>query len=75
MSLVIHPTYFPNILFFSKILNHNKILFEINDNYIKQTLRNRTLIYHANGILNLSIPITLDRIVSVRPKKTEILKP
>ena len=35
MSLVIHPTYFPNVLFFSKILNHNKILFEINDNYIK----------------------------------------
>ena len=57
MSIVIHPTYFPNILFFSKILNHKKILFEINDNYIKQTLRNRTSIYHANGILNLSIPV------------------
>ena len=57
MSLVIHPTYFPNILFFSKILNHKRILFEINDNYIKQTLRNRTLIYHANGILNLSVPV------------------
>ena len=57
MSLIIHPTYFPNILFFSKILNHKKILFEINDNYIKQSLRNRTSIYHANGILNLSIPV------------------
>ena len=57
MSIVIHPTYFPNILFFSKILNHNKILFEINDHYIKQSLRNRTSIYHANGILNLSIPV------------------
>ena len=57
MSLVIHPTYFPNILFFSKILNHNRIFFEINDNYIKQSLRNRTLIYHANGILNLSVPV------------------
>ena len=55
MSLVIHPTYFPNILFFSKILNQDKILFEVNDNYIKQSLRNRTSIYHANGILNLSI--------------------
>ena len=37
MSLVIHPTYFPNILFFSKILNQDKILFEVNDNYIKQS--------------------------------------
>ena len=57
MSLVIHPTYFPNILFFSKILNHNRIFFEINDNYIKQSLRNRTLIYHANGVLKLSVPV------------------
>ena len=57
MSLVIHPTYFPNILFFSKVLNHKRILFEINDNYIKQSLRNRTSIYHANGILNLSVPV------------------
>lgn len=57
MSLVIHPTYFPNILFFSKILDHNRIFFEINDNYIKQSLRNRTLIYHANGVLKLSVPV------------------
>ena len=68
MSLVIHPTYFPNILFFSQILNHDKILFEVNDNYIKQSLRNRTSIYHANGILNLSIP------VKYSSKKKQIFK-
>ena len=68
MSLVIHPTYFPNILFFSKILNQDKILFEVNDNYIKQSLRNRTSIYHANGILNLSIP------VKYSSKKKQIFK-
>ena len=68
MSLVIHPTYFPNILFFSQILNQDKILFEVNDNYIKQSLRNRTSIYHANGILNLSIP------VKYSSKKKQIFK-
>ena len=68
MSLVIHPTYFPNILFFSQILNQEKILFEVNDNYIKQSLRNRTSIYHANGILNLSIP------VKYSSKKKQIFK-
>ena len=68
MSLVIHPTYFPNILFFSQILNHDKILFEVNYNYIKQSLRNRTSIYHANGILNLSIP------VKYSSKKKQIFK-
>lgn len=68
MSLVIHPTYFPNILFFSQILNQDKILFEVNDNYIKQSFRNRTSIYHANGILNLSIP------VKYSSKKKQIFK-
>ena len=72
MSLVIHATYFPNILFFSKILNHNKILFEINDNYIKQTLRNRTSIYHANGILNLSIPVKYSSKKKQKFKEIEI---
>ena len=68
MSLVIHPTYFPNILFFSQILNQDKILFEVNDTYIKQSLRNRTSIYHANGILNLSIS------VKYSSKKKQIFK-
>lgn len=72
MSLVIHPTYFPNILFFSKILNQDKILFEVNDNYIKQSLRNRTLIYHANGILNLSIPVKYSSKKKQKFKEIEI---
>ena len=72
MSLVIHPTYFPNILFFSKILNQDKILFEVNDNYIKQSLRNRTSIYHANGILNLSIPVKYSSKKKQKFKEIEI---
>ena len=72
MSLVIHPTYFPNILFFSKILNQDKILFEVNDNYIKQSLRNRTLIYHAHGILNLSIPVKYSSKKKQKFKEIEI---
>ena len=72
MSLVIHPTYFPNILFFSQILNQDKILFEVNDNYIKQSLRNRTSIYHANGILNLSIPVKYSSKKKQKFKEIEI---
>ena len=72
MSLVIHPTYFPNILFFSKILNQNNIFFEINDNYIKQSFRNRTSIYHANGILNLSIPVKYSSKKKQKFKEIEI---
>ena len=57
MKIIIHPTYFPNIFSFKKIINSTNILFEVNDHYVKQTLRNRTSIHAANGKLNLSVPV------------------
>lgn len=57
MSLLLHPTYFPNIAHFVCIVNAEKLVFEIKDNYQKQTYRNRTYIYGANGKLALQIPI------------------
>ncbi|MEO8934703.1 MAG: WbqC family protein, partial [Xanthomarina sp.] len=51
------PTYFPSIASFVAIANADEIMFEICDNYQKQTYRNRTYIYAANGKLQLSIPI------------------
>ena len=57
MKTIIHPTYFPNISAFKTIINSTNILFEVNDHYVKQTLRNRTEIHAANGKLILSIPV------------------
>ena len=57
MKIIIHPTYFPNIFSFKTIINSTNILFEVNDHYVKQTLRNRTSIHSANGKLNLSVPV------------------
>ena len=57
MTTVIHPSYFPNIEYFSYLLNSEDISFEINDFYQKQTLRNRTSIYGSNGKLDLVIPV------------------
>jgi len=57
MKIIIHPTYFPDINFFSHLIKSNNILFEINDNYQKQTLRNRSSIYGSNGKLKLIIPV------------------
>ena len=57
MKIIIHPTYFPNISAFKTIINSTNILFEVNDHYVKQTLRNRTSIHAANGKLNLSVPV------------------
>ena len=57
MDIIIHPNYFPNIQQFTQILKAEKILFEVSDNYQKQTYRNRTYIYGANGKLGLFIPV------------------
>ena len=58
MKILIHPTYFPNIEFFSHLLKSKNLIFEINDFYQKQTFRNRTSIYGSNGRLNLIIPVS-----------------
>ncbi|WP_298499983.1 WbqC family protein [uncultured Algibacter sp.] len=57
MNIVIHPTYFPNIAHFVAIANAKTVVFEMDDNFVKQTYRNRTYIYGANGKLNLNIPV------------------
>ena len=57
MDILIHPNYFPNIDQFTQIIKANNILFEVSDNYQKQTFRNRTYIYGANGKLGLFIPV------------------
>ncbi|MDF4222941.1 WbqC family protein [Maribacter sp. M208] len=53
---LIHPSYFPNIVTFSYIMHH-PICWEVNDNYQKQTFRNRTYISNDRGKHILSIPI------------------
>ncbi|HON18178.1 MAG TPA: WbqC family protein [Salinivirgaceae bacterium] len=49
--------YFPNIQYFTKILEHGQIILEAHENYQRQTYRNRCKIYAANGIQTLSVPI------------------
>ena len=54
---LIHPTYFPSISHFSAMMQAEKIVFEVEDNFQKQTNRNRTYIYSPNGVQLLNIPI------------------
>ena len=49
--------YLPPIYWFSKFLNEDQISLEQWENFPKQTYRNRTNIYGANGKLSLVIPI------------------
>jgi len=57
MSLFI-PTYFSPISQYGMIYQSDNIEFEIEDNFQKQTYRNRCYIYGANGKQLLNIPIT-----------------
>lgn len=56
-SILIHPAYFGSILQFCHIVQAEELIFENEDNYQKQTYRNRQYIYGANGKLLLNIPI------------------
>lgn len=56
--LILPACYLPPIAYFSVILNSNQpILLEKYEHYPKQTYRNRTAIYSANGKLDLIIPV------------------
>lgn len=54
---VLHPAYFPNVAFFNVYAKSKDIVFELQDNYQKQTYRNRTYICTDRGKHILSIPI------------------
>lgn len=56
MSLI-YPSYFPNIAHYIVVVQSKNLVFEVQDNYQKQTLRNRCYIYGANGKLGLHIPV------------------
>jgi len=57
VQTLIHPSYFPSIAHFVIITKANTLLFEVEDNYQKQTYRNRFYMYGANGKQLLNIPI------------------
>ncbi|MGX7668196.1 WbqC family protein [Flavobacterium pedocola] len=57
MNILIHPTYFPSVSHFAAMVKADTITFEMEDNYQKQTNRNRMYIYSPNGIQMLNIPV------------------
>ena len=61
MNILIHPTYCPSIATFVAIAKADSVVMEVQDNYQKQTYRNRCCIYAANGKLQLSIPVVFSQ--------------
>lgn len=56
-KLLLHPAYFGPISQYVAMIKAKEVVFENDDNYQKQTYRNRMYIYGANGKLLLNIPI------------------
>ncbi len=57
MSLLIYPTYFSPIIHFITLAHKKEVIFEVEDNYQKQTYRTRCYIFGANGKQLLNVPI------------------
>ena len=57
MQALLHPSYFPSISHYVAMEQADSVLFEIEDNFQKQTNRNRAYIYSPNGLQLLNIPI------------------
>ena len=72
MDILIHPTYFPSISHFAAIVQAEKVTFEMEDNFQKQTNRNRTYIYSPNGIQLLNIPVKHSKTAHQKTKDIQI---
>lgn len=57
-TVLLSSAYLPPIEYMALILKHENVIIEKDESYLKQTYRNRCSILSANGILNLSIPVT-----------------
>ena len=57
MNILIHPTYFPSISHYVAMLQADSVTFEMEDNFQKQTNRNRMYIYSPNGVQLLNVPV------------------
>jgi len=72
MNSLLLPTYFPSISHFAIIAQSENITFEMEDNFQKQTNRNRTYIYSPNGIQLLNIPVKHSKTLHQKTKDVAI---
>lgn len=69
---LIHPTYFSPIIQYVGIVNSPKIIFEVEDNFQKQTYRNRCYINTANGKHLLNVPVQHNKGIKLKTKDVKI---
>jgi len=71
-EILLSTAYFPTAEYFSLIKNAETVFIEREENYIKQTYRNRCKILTSNGTLNLSVPVMKGSAIKAPVKDIEI---
>ncbi|MFY7810235.1 MAG: WbqC family protein [Flavobacterium sp.] len=72
MKTIIYPTYFPSIAHFSAVVNSQYLELEVEDNFQKQSYRNRCLIYSPNGVQLLNVPVVHSKNIRQKTKDVKI---
>jgi hypothetical protein len=72
MNILIHPTYVQAVSHFVAITKADATTIEMEDNFQKQTNRNRMYIYSPNGIQLLNIPIKHSKEAHQKTKEVKL---
>ncbi len=56
-QVILSSHYFPCIAYFAHLVKYSNIIIDTGENFLKQSYRNRCIIYTSNGPLALSIPV------------------
>lgn len=71
-EILLSSAYLPPVQYVAKILQYQTILIETEENFLKQTYRNRTVILAANGPESLVIPVAKGRDAKQKMKDLQI---
>ncbi len=71
-KILLSTAYFPPPEYFSRIKWADNVVIEHEENYVKQTYRNRCRILTSNGIMTLSVPVMKGSLLKTKVKDVTI---
>jgi hypothetical protein len=72
LTPLLPTSYLPTIAYIATCVQSGKVEIEYHEHFIKQTFRNRALIYGANGILPLIIPVQHENLFRIPVHEVKI---
>ena len=72
MNILIHPTYFPSVSHLAAMAQADTLTLEMDDNFQKQTNRNRMYIYSPNGVQLLNVPVKHTRFAHQKTRDIQL---